>query len=131
MARSISALGIGLTDFAVLEVLLHKGPLSMCEIAGKVLLANASTTSAVDRLARRGLVRRSADRQDRRVRVVDLTAEGRALARRLFTLHERDINTLVADLSSAERETIRASLKTLGLRAEALLAEEEAAKVSA
>ena len=131
MAHSIAALGIGLTDFAVLEVLLHKGPLSMCEIAGKVLLANASMTSAVDRLERRGLVQRSSGRQDRRVRVVDLTPEGRALARRLFAQHERDIDALMVDLSTTEREQVRDRLKKVGLRAQGLLAREVMEKASA
>lgn len=131
MEQSIAALGIGLTDFAVLEVLLHKGPLSMCEIAGKVLLANASMTSAVDRLERRGLVRRSSNSSDRRIRVVDLTVEGRSLARRLFALHERDINALMEDLDLADRASLRAGLKAVGLRAQQLLAVQKRTKASA
>src|ERR1700720_4828673 len=70
---SIAAQGLGLSDFMVLEVLLHKGPLTISAIGEKVLLASASMTSAIDRLEQRGLVRRTSSAEDRRVRLVELT----------------------------------------------------------
>src|ERR1700733_13800429 len=60
---------IGLSHFMVLEVLLHKGPLTISVIGEKVLLASASMTSAIDRLEGRGLVRRRSCSSDRRVRL--------------------------------------------------------------
>lgn len=117
MEQSIVGLGIGLTDFAVLEVLLHKGPLSMQEIARKVLLANASTTSAIDRMALRGLVQRNLSSGDRRVRMVALTEEGRTVASRLFAQHERDVQFLLSPIGEDEREMLRSGLKRIGLRA--------------
>ena len=52
--------GLGLTDFAVLEALLHKGPLTITEIHRKVLLALGSITAAVDRPEKKGLIIRTA-----------------------------------------------------------------------
>jgi MarR family 2-MHQ and catechol resistance regulon transcriptional repressor len=49
--------GIHNPDFAILEVLLHKGPLTMPAIEEKVRLAAAPLKVAVDRLRRRGMVR--------------------------------------------------------------------------
>src|ERR1700730_14653038 len=46
------------SDFAVLEALLHKGPLPVNEIGKKVLLTSGSITVAVDRLETKGLVER-------------------------------------------------------------------------
>jgi MarR family 2-MHQ and catechol resistance regulon transcriptional repressor len=57
----VSALGLGGSDFAVLEVLLHKGPEPVNIIGKKVLLTSGSITAAVDRLESRKLVRRTAD----------------------------------------------------------------------
>ena len=48
--RSIAGLGLCLSDFMVLEALLHKGPLTISEIQAKVLLASGSMTAAVDRV---------------------------------------------------------------------------------
>src|ERR1700677_2814483 len=73
---AFAAQGIGLSDFMVLEVLLHKGPLTISAIGEKVLLASASMTSAIDRLEGRGLVRRRSCSSDRRIRLVEITGEG-------------------------------------------------------
>ena len=55
--RSISDLQMCSSDFAVLEALLHKGPLPVNEIGRKVLLTSGSITVAVDRLESRGISR--------------------------------------------------------------------------
>src|SRR6266850_5555421 len=77
--RSVSALSLGLSEFAVLEVLLHKGPQPVNVIGKKVLLSSGSITAAVDRLESKNLVRRTADPQDRRARIVHLTETGKQL----------------------------------------------------
>src|ERR1700694_1674635 len=82
--QSIANAGLCLTDFAALEALLHKGPLTISQIQEKVLLASGSMTAAVDRLERLGLVVRKASPSDRRARVVHLTAEGKRLAGSCF-----------------------------------------------
>jgi len=57
--RSIEEAGLCLTDFAALEALLHKGPLTITEIHSKVPLALGSMTAAVDRLEEKGLIIRT------------------------------------------------------------------------
>ena len=81
--RSVADAGLCLTDFAALEALLHKGPLTITEIQEKVLLASGSMTAAVDRLERKGLLIRTAAAEDRRAKRLELTAEGRAWWKRL------------------------------------------------
>src|SRR2546423_1208955 len=71
----IRSLGIGFSDFAVLEVLLHKGPLPVNIIGEMVRLTSGSITTAVDRLAAKRLVERCVLDTDRRARMVHLTAE--------------------------------------------------------
>src|SRR6476661_5060163 len=60
--------GLGLSDFAVLEVLLHRGPLPVNVIGPKVNLTPGSISVAVDRLVSKGLVSRIECPEDRRVR---------------------------------------------------------------
>src|SRR5258706_15049206 len=50
---SIANTGLCLTDFAALEALLHKGPLTISQIQEKVRLASGSMTAAGDRLGKR------------------------------------------------------------------------------
>ncbi len=82
--RSVSASGLGLSEFAVLEVLLHKGPQPVNVIGKKVLLTSGSITAAVDRVESKKLVRRIADTGDLRARIVQLTETGRRLIERAF-----------------------------------------------
>jgi MarR family 2-MHQ and catechol resistance regulon transcriptional repressor len=117
--RAIDAQGIGLSDFMVLEVLLHKGPTIISVIGEKVLLASASMTSAIDRLEKRGLVLRKGCASDRRIRIVELTAEGRMLIEAVFAEHEKDLERVMVGLSDAERRTLYEGLKKMGLAAQA------------
>src|SRR5438105_10270633 len=74
--RSIESSKVGLSDFAIMEMLLHKGPQPVNEIGRRVELTSGAITTAVDRLESRGLVTREAHPTDRRARIVRLTAAG-------------------------------------------------------
>jgi MarR family 2-MHQ and catechol resistance regulon transcriptional repressor len=122
--RSIANTGLCLTDFAALEALLHKGPLTITQIQEKVLLASGSMTAAVDRLEKLGLIVRKASPSDRRARVVELTAKGKGLAKSCFERHAKDLEALMSELSETEMEQIYESLKKLGLLAAEKLEEQ-------
>ena len=115
--ESITKAGLCLTDFAALEALLHKGPLTISEIQDKVLLASGSMTAAVDRLEKLGLVVRKSSPSDRRARVVELTPKGRRLAAACFKQHAKDLEALFSVLSDQEKAQVYRSLKKLGLLA--------------
>src|SRR3984893_13970834 len=104
--KSVSALEMCGSDFAVLEALLHKGPLPINEIGKKVLLTSGSITVAVDRLETKRLVERRAHGTDRRARIVHLTKEGRKVIARVYADHAADMERLAAPpLSPARRKT--------------------------
>jgi MarR family 2-MHQ and catechol resistance regulon transcriptional repressor len=119
--RSVSALSLGRSDFAVLEVLLHKGPQPVNIIGRKVLLTSGSITAAVDRLESRKLLRRTADPGDRRSRIVQLTETGRHLIERAFQKHAMDMEETMAILRSGERVELVRLLKKVGMWAAARL----------
>jgi MarR family 2-MHQ and catechol resistance regulon transcriptional repressor len=116
--RSIVSLDMCLSDFAVLEVLRHKGPQSVGEIGRRVDLTSGSITTAIDRLEKRGLVARAAHASDRRARVVHLTPEGTARITHLFATHKKAMDRAAHGLSKAERGTLIELLKKLGKTAE-------------
>src|SRR6266516_2625534 len=118
--KSISELEMCANDFAMLEALLHKGPLPVNEIGKKVMLTSGSITVAVDRLETKGLVERRAHGTDRRARIVHLTKESRKLITRAYADHAADLERLAsASLTRAERETLIGLLKKIGYRAAA------------
>jgi MarR family 2-MHQ and catechol resistance regulon transcriptional repressor len=109
----------GLTpgEFAVLEVLYHKGPLLLGEVQRKVLVSSGGVTYLVDRLEAQGLVERRACPGDRRARFAALTAEGEARIAAVFPAHAEAIEAAVSGLTAAEQRTATRLLRKLGLRA--------------
>jgi MarR family 2-MHQ and catechol resistance regulon transcriptional repressor len=112
--RSIADTGLCSSDFSILETLLHKGPLPVNVIGRKVMLTTGSITTAVDRLAGRGLVARREDPDDRRVRRVVLTPKGKRLIEPAFATHGADLDKVVSVLSRQERATLVSLLRKLG-----------------
>jgi MarR family 2-MHQ and catechol resistance regulon transcriptional repressor len=121
--RSIRETGLCLTDFAALEALLHKGPLTITEIQGKVLLASGSMTAAVDRLEEKGLIKRGPAASDRRAKVLHLTAEGRRVVETAFRSHAAELESAMAVLSQTEKRRLYSLLKKLGVFAAGASAE--------
>ena len=123
--RSISDTGLGLTEFATLEALLHKGPLTIGEIQSKVPLALGSMTAVVDRLERRGLILRTPSPADRRARILKLSPKGRVAVKDAFSRHAADLEWAMAILTHREKRQLRALLKKLGRFAAAAGAKEK------
>jgi MarR family 2-MHQ and catechol resistance regulon transcriptional repressor len=118
---SIAGLGLGYSDFAVLEALLHKGSQPVNTLGKSVLLTSGSITAAVDRLESKKLVTRTADQTDKRSRIVCLTPEGKRLIQRAFGRHAADMEETLSVLKPAERIELVRLLKKAGLWAQARL----------
>lgn len=112
--ENIAGLGLGLSDFAVLEAVLHKGPLPVNTIGAKVLLTSGSISVAVDRLEERGLVSRHDDPADRRAHLVHLTPKGRKLIECAFDAHARAMEDVASRLTASERAALVRLLKKFG-----------------
>ena len=113
--QSIQEGGLGLSDFAALEALLHKGPLTITEIQAKVLLASGSMTAAVDRLEKKGLIVRGLAANDRRAKVLQLTPEGRRVVETAFRSHAAALDAAMSILNANEKWHLHGLLKKLGL----------------
>jgi MarR family 2-MHQ and catechol resistance regulon transcriptional repressor len=109
--------GLGLTEFAVLEVLYHKGVLPLGEIRDRILVTGASTTYVVKKLEDRGLVRRRTCEEDQRVVFGELTAKGRALIDEVFPVHVERLREVTAGLSVAQKREASQLLRRLSLHA--------------
>ena len=112
--------GLTIAEFGVLEALYHVGPMLLGELQRKVLVSSGGVTWLVDRLEKRGLVKREACPEDRRARYATLTAEGRKLLARIFPEHARAIEHAMSGLTRADRERAAVLLRSLGRAAEAL-----------
>jgi len=117
--RSVEQFGLGISDFAILELLLHKGPQNVNTIGRTVSLTSGSITTAIDRLEAQGKVSRGAHPTDRRSRVVCLTAKGQKEIEKVFTQHTAAMSDATRGLSGAEKAILVKLLKKLGTTADA------------
>lgn len=101
-------------QFGVLEALYHLGPLSLGELAEKLLVTGGNVTYVMDRLEAQGLVARERSGDDRRVVRAHLTRKGRSTIESVFPGHVGFVKGLVEGLGTEEREELRALLKKLG-----------------
>ena len=113
--------GLGDSDFRVLEVLLHKGPLPVNVIGPKVNLTPGSISVAVDRLVAKGLVSRAECSEDRRIRIVALTPRGKSVITPIFRAHVATMEKVFSRLSADELRQLEGQLKHIGRQAESLL----------
>jgi MarR family 2-MHQ and catechol resistance regulon transcriptional repressor len=111
---SIKKTGLSVTDFSILEALLHKGPLPVNTIGKKVLLTSGSMTAAVNRLERKGLVRRVQDVSDGRYFHVHLTGAGRDISEAAYEQHARNLEKMASVMTTQERDELVRLLKKIG-----------------
>jgi MarR family transcriptional regulator, 2-MHQ and catechol-resistance regulon repressor len=114
--------GLSTGEFAILEVLYHKGPLLLGEVQRRILVSSGGVTYLVDRLEAAGLVERRECTEDRRARYAHLTRKGEQLMRRIFPGHAATIEAAVAGLTTAEKKQAIELLKKLGLAATGIAA---------
>jgi MarR family 2-MHQ and catechol resistance regulon transcriptional repressor len=106
--------GLTIPQFGILEALYHVGPLSLGDLADKLLVTGGNVTYVMDRLEDQGLVYRQRSDLDRRVVEARLTDEGKALIERIFPDHARFIGQVVDHLEPEEQRDLRELLKRLG-----------------
>lgn len=109
--------GLTLAEFGVLEALHHKGPMLLGEVQRSLLVSSGGVTYLVDRLEKRGLVRRTECPSDRRARYAVLTEQGTAFVERAFPEHAAAIGRAVAGLTREEQQAAAALLKQVGTTA--------------
>lgn len=110
----LASAGLSMSQFGILEALLHLGPLCQRELGEKLLRSGGNITLVVDNLEKRGLVRRVRQKNDRRMIAVHLTAKGLRLISSIFPAHAAAITKMMNSLSASEQEQLRKLCRKLG-----------------
>ena len=119
--RAIDETGLGLIQFKALIRLARddeEGHFSIKLVAEQLGVSVPSASRAVDDLVKRGLATRDEDPDDRRVRRVSLTADGRKLSDQVIAARVAGLERFVATLSAAERRKLDSALDVLLKREE-------------
>ena len=106
--------GLSYSQFAVLEALYHVGPLTLGDLARRVLRSSGNLTLVLKNLEKRGLVKRCQQGEDKRFIVAAITTAGRKLIARIFPQHARQITEIMSRLTAEEQQQLGALCKKLG-----------------
>lgn len=109
--------GLNQTEFAVLELLYHKGEQPIQVIGKKILIASSSITYVIDKLEQKGFVQRRACATDRRVTYAEITDAGIKMIDQLFPQHIENIENIFDVLTNEEISQLVESVKKVGYSA--------------
>ena len=114
--ETMKPFGIKNGEADVLSALLHAGPpytLNPKDITKQAYRTPGAITNVMDHLEEKGLIRRNADRENRRNVLVELTPEGLEMARESFLAQTDMDKRLLTMLSPEEKEQLRTLLKRI------------------
>lgn len=98
--------GLNVTEFSVLEVLYLKGKQTIQQIGNSILVSSGSMTYVIDKLEQKGLLKRNACPDDRRVIHVTLTEDGNDLMKQIMPNHSNLVNYMFDSLNEEESQTL-------------------------
>ncbi|MGM0878668.1 MAG: MarR family winged helix-turn-helix transcriptional regulator [Bacillota bacterium] len=107
---------LSITDFSVLEVLFHKGKQTIQQIGKSILITSSSMTYVIDKLEQKGLIKRNACPDDRRVIHVTLTDTGLELMNMIMPKHKEFVDDIFSALDTNEVDTLVFLLKKIKAR---------------
>lgn len=113
--KSLGKVGLNSTEFAILELLYHRGRQSIQHIGNKILLRSGSMTYVIDKLEKRFLVRRVYCTEDKRVTYIEITQSGNELLDAIFPEHAQNIKAIMSGLTQSEQDEAIELLRKLGL----------------
>jgi DNA-binding MarR family transcriptional regulator len=102
-----------LAQLSILLTLLEQGPIRMTELAAHERVRTPTTTVAIRRLEKLGLVKRSRDPSDLRAVLVDITPEGLAQHQEALAHRRAHLATLLSKLGAEDLETLAKALVPL------------------
>jgi DNA-binding MarR family transcriptional regulator len=107
-----------LAQLSILVTLLERGPIRMTELAAHERVRTPTTTVAIRRLEKLGLVKRSRDPSDLRAVLVDITPKGHAVHRESLANRRAALATMLSKLSEDDLEMLTKALAPLERLAE-------------
>jgi MarR family 2-MHQ and catechol resistance regulon transcriptional repressor len=105
-SRQLDSTGLTLSQFAVLEALYHLGPMSLSQVANKILTTGGNLTMVAGNLEKQALVSRKCSTEDARVYILSLTSKGKKLISEIFPAHAAAITAALDGLASKEQKKL-------------------------
>jgi len=113
--RHLSTYKLTHSQFAILEVIYHLGPMCQKDIGKKILKSKGNITLVVDNLEKRNLLERKRSKKDRRYYNINLTQIGKELIQNVFPYHRDIVTKEFSILSLNEQKELARLCKKLGM----------------
>jgi len=104
---------ITFSQYSVLFALARNGPMQMSKLGEHMLVAPANVTGLVDRMEKKGYVRRTRRPNDRRAIVIEATELGDATFRRIFGRFRAYVNSIGEGLTDPEMRSTVVALRKM------------------
>ncbi|WP_405127436.1 MarR family winged helix-turn-helix transcriptional regulator [Salicibibacter halophilus] len=114
LRKDVARYDLNLNEFAVLDLLYHKGDQPIQQIGKRILVASSSITYVVDKLEKKGYLYRRACSDDRRVMYAAITDAGNKFMDETFPAHEQKIESIFNEWSDEETKVAIDLLKRVG-----------------
>lgn len=105
---------ITMSQWAVLEMLYHKGDLKVGDIIEKSLSTIGNISLVIDNLAKQSLLVKKKCNKDKRVTYVSITKEGRDVMEEAFPEYLVRLDSIMSPLEEQEKKELARLLKKLG-----------------
>lgn len=115
LCRHLSEANLTISQFGILEALLHLGPQNQKELGQKLLKSGGNITLVIDNLEKSGFVTRKKDQNDRRALIVDLTVQGKSFIEDFFPKHLEKITEEFKVLDDNEKQELGRLCKKIGM----------------
>ena len=111
--KIVTQYGITLSQFAVLEVLYHKGDLSVGDVQKRILSSSGTIAVIVKNLEKNNLIVRVQDNEDKRKYILKLTLKGASLINKVYPKHEEMLISSINVLNYQEQQNVLKSLRKI------------------
>lgn len=119
--EDIKQYNFDINEFSVFEIIYHKKRLMINEIKENILIANSSLSYILDKLEKRGLIKKEKSKKDKRITYISLTKKGLIKAKEIFPTHYKTLINLFNVLNKEEKDTLVKLTKKIGLYTEEVL----------
>ncbi len=105
--------GLSMPQFSILMQINHKGACGVSEISERFDISNAAASQLVEKLVQGGYIKRDEDPNDRRSKLLNLTAKGTGLIQQGVEQRHRWMDELLKSLSAEEKAKVSEALQIL------------------
>ena len=110
----IQSFGLTMNQFQVLEVLYHRGDLTVGAITKLTMGTPGNITVVVRNLKRDGWITSVAHKDDKRASILSITQKGKEIIETLFPQHAKNFESYFEVLNEDEKKTLFELLRKLG-----------------